>query len=885
MSLITKTFDAAQVFYIDPSTVGDASTCDISSIDLYFKFKPDLNLNRVGGTNPGVVVSIAETKYGIPSITQDSGVFTGNIARLSLLDITSSSDATVPSTFRFPIPVTIETDKEYCFVVEFELSADYSLWTSVQGEVLTGTTNISPGPSDEFIGKYYGFNGVFTAEDNTNLDDYLKNWRSISDTSLKFSVNVARYSHSRLNKIICVPIGANGSIDADDIFQTNPSTPITSNSSGINFNINFGSYEFIVFDENISTKAAFVGGQMAYQNTVFYPGGWNNSNSYIQITTVSGNNRITANTQLPNGSVFQWSTIFSTDNPNHGLVITDGNTKNVRRVGTIISNTVLQLTENISFSNTDAKVMIAPLGRVDSFNKASPYGVDDAILMIANSSANSTVRFVNNTITSTSIVGGGSGYSNGDVLYVKGFEDVPGAVSGGYVAAANLVTNSTGGITSLYFSNLGCGFVNTSAMVATVANSTQVGNTTSNTTAGTGASFTYTTGADIRTEYGSSLFRDCQVRNLDIAEIVPFHDIVTPPGVDYTLKLETNYVKKANSSTLSGYAYYVNDGVSNNQLDVVMYDTNVLEFMTDMPVVPSKSNEYQLLYEDTTANDKLPTANASTSYSQSIRLITDVSANSDYATVRMRTPVIRFSKYIINNDATNEHTDSGSAFAKGLSKIVNFQRTSEDMRVYLTAYKPANTDLKIYARLYKNEDPESFDDKNWTELELKDGVGLVSSSDPDDLIELVYGLRQVPEDRTPLDGAVQIASGDATITGSGTDFVTDLTVGDLVYMYQPLFVENHMIASVTSITNTTSFEMDQTTSNSSILAEGMNIEKITYPEQAFNNKQSSNVCRYYNGSTASYDGYESVAIKVVFLSPNQHKIPRVDDWRIVGVSA
>ena len=880
MALITKTFNGAQVFYIDPTTVNGARTCDISSVDLYFKFRPDLVLNRQGGAAPGVVISIAETMYGIPRITRDSGVFTGAIARLGLRDITSSSDATVPSNFRFTTPVTVETDKEYCFLVEYEMISDYVLWTSVQGETLTGTTSISPGPSDEFIGKYYDFNGVFTADDSNNLDEFLKNWRPVSDTSLKFEVNIARYSHSN------IPVGSNGSIDTDDIIRPNPSIPITSNSSGINFNVNFGSYEFLMYNENISNKSAFVGGQMAYQNTVFYPGGWNNSNSYIQITTVSGNNRITANTQLPNGSVFQWSTIFSTDNPNHGLVVTDGNTKNVRRVGTIISNTVLQLTENISFSNSDAKVMITPIARVDSFNKASPFGVDDAILMLASSSANSTVRFVNNTITSTTIVGGGSGYSNGDVLYVKGFEDVSGAVGGGYVAAANLVTNSTGGITTLYFSNLGCGFVNTSAMVATVANSTQVGNTTSNTTAGSGASFTYTTGADVRTEYGNSLFRECRVRNLDIGELIPFHRIETPPGVDYTLKLETNYIKKSNTSTLSGYAYYVNDGVSNNQLDVVMFDTNALEFMGETPVIPSKSNEYHLLYEDTTANDKLPTSNAASNDSNSIRLITDVSANSDYATVRMDRPIIQFSKYVINNDATDEHTDSGNSYARGLSDVFDFKRTSEDVRVYLTAYRPANTDLKVYARLYKNEDPEAFDDKNWTELELKDGVGLISSqADPLDYVELEYGLRQVPEARTPLDGAVQIATGDATITGSGTDFVTDLTVGDLVYMYQPLFVENHMIASVTSITNTTSFEMDQTTSNSSILAEGMNIEKITYPEQAFNNKQNSNVCRYYNGTTASYDGYESVAIKVVFLSPNPHRIPRVDDYRVTGVSA
>ncbi len=879
MALISKAFNGAQVFYVDPTTVDGARTCDISSIDIYFKYRPDLILNRQSGAQPGINIFIAETMYGIPRITRDSGIFTGATARLTLSEIQSSSDATVPSTFRFSTPVTIETDKEYCFVMEYEMLADFVPWTSVQGEILTGTTTISPGPSDQVIGRYFDFNGVFTADDNTNLDEFLKNWRPKLDTSIKFEVKTARYSHSG------TPVGANGSIDDDDIFRPNQSAIITSNTSGINFNVNFGSYEFITFNENKSNKAAFVGAQWAYQNTVFYPGGWNNSNSYIQLTTVTGNNRITANTQLPNGNIFQWSNIFPADNFQNMLLLTDDTNKNVRRVSSIISNTVLQLDEPVTFSNTDSKFMLTPIGRVDSFNKASPFGVEDAILMLANSNANSSLRFVNNTITSTTITAGGSGYHNNDLVYVTGFEDVANVVTGGYIAVANLVTNSTGGITSIHFSNLGCGFVNTAAMVTVFANGTS-GNQTGNTANGTGATFGYTVGADIRTEYGNNLFRECVVQNLDIGELIPFHQISVPPGVGYTLKLETNYIKKANSSVLSGEAFYVNDGTTNNQLDVVLYDSNALEFQAETPAIPSKSNEYHLLYEDGTANDKLPASNAASDDTQSIRLITDSTANSDYATIRMQQPFIQFSKYVVNNDATNEHTDSGNAYAKGLSKVFDFARTSEDLRVYLTAYKPANTDIKVYARIFKNEDPEAFDDKNWTELELKEGVGLVSSqADPLDYVELGYGFYQIPQARTLLNGTVTVASGDATITGADTDFVTDLAAGDLVYMYQPLFVENHLIVAVDSVTNTTSFEMDTTTANASILAEGMEIMKITYPEQAFNNKQNSNVVRYYNGSSSKFDGYESVAIKIVFLSDSPHRIPRVDDMRATGVSA
>ena len=880
MALITKTLNGAQSFYVDPAQVDGKRTCDITAIDLYFKFKPDILLNTNDGAQPHVVISIAETMFDVPRITRDSGIFTGQVAKVPLAEILTSSDATIPTEFRFTKPVPIETDKTYCFVIEYGLLGQFKLWKSVQGEILTGSTSISPGPSDKFIGRFFDFTTLFAADDDTNLDEYIKSWRHISDTSLKFTVKIARYSHDG------VPVGANGSIDPDDIITTPPQANVTSNTTGRNFNVNFGSYEFVSFDENRSNRSAFVGGMMAYQNTVYFPGGWAGANSYMQLTTVAGNSTITANTQVPNGDPFQWGAhVFPAINPLNRITITDGSVVNIRTVAAIISNTVLTVTEPLTFSNVDAKIMVTPTARVSSMNKSSPFGVEDSFIMFGNSSANSGVRFVNDSVTSATITAGGTGYDNTDILHITGYENVAVIVQGGYVATANIVTDGSGIITALHFSNLGCGFVNASTMLATVANSTQTTNTTVNTTvSGTGATFTYDVGSDIKTEYGNTTLRNCKIRNIDMGEFIPYHRINVPPGVEYSLKLETNYIKRANTSTFDGYAYYVNDGVSNNQLDVVMYDINSTEYLAEIPLIPSKSNEFFLQYEDTTVNDKV--VNTSSDNSQSLRLITDVTSNTDFSTITMGRPSIQFSKYIINNDATNEHLDTGNAWARGLTNQVDFLRTSEDIRVFATCYKPANTDIKIYARVYKNEDPEAFDDKNWTELELKDGIGLVSSqADPLDYVELEFGFYQIPQDRTPITGSVAIATGDATIEGVGTDFVTDLTVGDVVYMYQPLFVDNHMIVSVDSITDANTFEMDTTTANASLLAEGMKIEILDKPQQAFNNIQNSNIVRYYNSQTGKFDGYENIAIKVVMLSPSAHRIPRVDDIKITAVSA
>lgn len=874
MALLTQSFNGAQVFFVDPSTVNNSKTADISAIDLYFKFKPDINVNYSGIAEPGVTLFITETMYGVPRITRDSGIFTGNVAKVPLRNILTSSDATTPTRFRFPVPVTIETDKDYCFVLRFDGFDQFTLWKTVQGENLVGTTQISPGSSNKFTGAFFDFSSMFVADESTNLDEYLKNWRALSDTTLKFRVYVARYAHNLF------PVTSNNSIDSGSIIRMNPLANTSYSNSIAAFDVSFGSYEFIAFDENTSYKTMFVGGQYAYQNTVRYPGG----PSYITVATTSGNNIVVANSQYPNGASFSWSNIFSSVAGENYVVFTNGDKVNVRKVFALISNTRLQVMEPLTFTNASAAFMITPVGRVSSFNKEAPFGINESFLILANSSCNSTVRFVNNCIETISVTAGGTGYNNSDILYIKGFENVANVVEGGYIAVANLVTNSTGGITAVHMANLGCGFVNSSAIVPVFANSTSVGNTTSNTSAGSGATLSYNVGATIKTELiANNVFRKCKVVNIDIGEFIPYHTITVPPGSSYSLRLETNYYKTANSSTYNGEAYYVNPSAADQRIQVTMYDINHTDTLATTPVIPSKSNEFNLKYANGSINDKI--SNTSSTGSPSLRFVSNLVSNSDFAFVRMGRPSIQFSKYVVNNDATNEHTDSGNAWAKHITKTVTFTRRAEDVMVYLTAYKPANTDLKVYARIYNNEDPEAFDDKDWTELELVDGMNTYSStSDMLDYRELTYTFRTIPEARTELTGYAQTALS-ATIVGSGTLWESELAVGDFIRLYQPLFPENQVIAAVNSIASNTSLVLDTAISNSSLVAESVLIEKITYPQQAFKNVQNDNIVRYYNTTMSKFDAYDTIAVKIVFLTDSPHKIPRVDDIRFMGVSA
>jgi len=61
--------------------------------------------------------------------------------------------------------------------------------------------------------------------------------------------------------------------------------------------------------------------------------------------------------------------------------------------------------------------------------------------------------------------------------------------------------------------------------------------------------------------------------------------------------------------------------------------------------------------------------------------------------------------------------------------ILEDGQEAEDLEVYLTAYKPTATNIKVYDKFLNNQDGEEFNTKTWTELEYVDGGENIFSSD------------------------------------------------------------------------------------------------------------------------------------------------------------
>jgi hypothetical protein len=100
---------------------------------------------------------------------------------------------------------------------------------------------------------------------------------------------------------------------------------------------------------------------------------------------------------------------------------------------------------------------------------------------------------------------------------------------------------------------------------------------------------------------------------------------------------------------------------------------------------------------------------------------------------------------LINSDYSGEDGKSGgNAINKYISQIVTLAdgQDAEDLKVYLTAYRPPNTDVKVYVKLLHASDTDPFDQKYWIEMN-KNGAGdsLYSSiSDRNNFREFVYNL-------------------------------------------------------------------------------------------------------------------------------------------------
>ena len=243
-------------------------------------------------------------------------------------------------------------------------------------------------------------------------------------------------------------------------------------------------------------------------------------------------------------------------------------------------------------------------------------------------------------------------------------------------------------------------------------------------------------------------------------------------------------------------------------------------------------------------------------------------------------------QYSINNSTTNEHTGQGTAKSKYISATITLTQNqqAEDLIVYLSAFKPANTDIAVYGKFLNPEDNESFDIKDWTELQLQESTNISSNpANINDLKELTYKIPSF-QSGTRASGLFTTSTSSAVVTGTSGSVSTDISVGDIVRVYSPVNSNTHFIESVTAA-NTTTFTVSKAVSNSSVVGTGFYVDVIDRPNSGFLDVQNLNILTYYNKSLGKMVTYKTFAIKIVLLSADGVNVPYVNDVRALAVSA
>jgi hypothetical protein len=375
-------------------------------------------------------------------------------------------------------------------------------------------------------------------------------------------------------------------------------------------------------------------------------------------------------------------------------------------------------------------------------------------------------------------------------------------------------------------------------------------------------------------EQSNAVANIATIFDYSVDQFKPEVSVVTPVNFSGNVKYAFSYS--------SGGNYYVN-----NSLIDTMYLNKINEIDKYDGFIMSRSNEVtypDYLYANTTTKKSGYITVEFSSTRSGVNLFETPSVN------EQKIDIFGIQNQI-NNTAANEHTNSGAATSKYISNKVNFAngRFAEDMKVFLTAYKPSGTDIKVYSKIHNSNDPEAFDDKSWTLMSIEQGAGTFSSAvNKKDYLDLSFGLPQFPVSSSTLSGFAVTVASNATVTTTA-DQSAVVKANDLIKIYNPGIQLNYIVSAVASV-NSSAIELADPipsagAGNNNVIGSGFKIDLLSPKNTAFNNILSDNVSRYFSTSMIQYDTFDTFCIKIVMLSNSTFIVPRVQDLRAIGVSA
>lgn len=240
---------------------------------------------------------------------------------------------------------------------------------------------------------------------------------------------------------------------------------------------------------------------------------------------------------------------------------------------------------------------------------------------------------------------------------------------------------------------------------------------------------------------------------------------------------------------------------------------------------------------------------------------------------------------VINNNYSGETQNQGLAAARHISTKVKLDTSNpaQDLLVQVNATLPQGTSIIAYGKLYNSQDPDAFESKQWTQLSSNNVIGPVTGSGTKGTTNLSFTVPSTLTSLRTVSGTVQVSG--STVTGSGTTFTQQLSINDVVKIYNPIIPSDQVIAVVQSVQSDTSLTINSSVSNTSITQPGFNLDVVSDPYVGFLNPQNNNIVRYYNYQLNEFDGYDTFQVKLVMLSGTSYVSPTIHSLTAVALSA
>jgi len=224
----------AQTFIIDKQNYSNGVFID--SINLFFKTKP------ANGFAP-VTISIVGTSNGYPNgDTLDNSQVTLTAENIKISDNPHYLEPTSATTFKFPAPVYLESNKLYALIVKCPTSNEYTIYTAQLGDDAIATTVSNVPPSDPTYSAPTVITKINSAPYVGSLfvSQNSQTWTADQNESMMFTMNRCKFTVGSTPVIqFVVPnrLPYRKVVEQDINYYTNPNTISSSITTAANTNV------------------------------------------------------------------------------------------------------------------------------------------------------------------------------------------------------------------------------------------------------------------------------------------------------------------------------------------------------------------------------------------------------------------------------------------------------------------------------------------------------------------------------------------------------------------------------------------------------------------------------------------------------------------------